>query len=100
VAIASGTPLSTDFCGDFRSTNRLLIVDGAEFPERFLWLYSENDSLCSLPFSRTNFDAFSFARGLGTMIELTRAAGLNGHFIINDLHLWQSAMDKFIAWHL
>jgi len=84
-------------CGDYRSVNRTLFVDGAAFPGPSLWLYGNNDSFYSLAYSRTNFDSFSFAGGLGTMIELTRAPGLNGHFVINDLELWERSMNEFIA---
>jgi dienelactone hydrolase len=84
-------------CGDYRSINRSLFVDGAAFPGSSLWLYGSNDSFFSLAYSRTNFDAFSMAGGLGTMIELTRAQGLNGHFVINDLELWEHDMDDYIA---
>ena len=83
-------------CGDYRSINRTLFVDGAAFPGPSLWLYGGNDSFYSLPYSRTNFDAFSFAGGLGTIVELTRSPGLNGHFIINDLELWEPALDEFL----
>lgn len=84
-------------CGDYRSINRALFVDGAAFPGPSLWLYGMNDSFYSLSYSRTNFDAFSMAGGLGTMIEFTRSPGLNGHFVINDLELWEPAMDEFLA---
>lgn len=84
-------------CGDFQSVNRTLFVEGAMFPGPSLWLYGENDSFYSLAYSRTNFDSFSVAGGLGTMIEFTRAPGLNGHFVLNDLELWERSMDEFIA---
>jgi len=84
-------------CGDYRSVNRSLFVDGAAFPGPSLWLYGVNDSFYSLSHSRTNYNAFSAAGGLGTMLEFTRSPGLNGHFIINDLELWEPAMDEFLA---
>ena len=87
-------------CGDYQSINRTLFVDGAAFPGPSLWLYGENDSFYSLPYSRSNFDAFTRAGGMGSMIELERSPGLNGHFIINDLALWEPALDDFIAQHL
>lgn len=83
-------------CGDHRTINRTLFVDGAAFSGESLWLYGENDSFYSLPYSRSNFDAFSSAGGLGTMLELQRAPGLNGHFIINDSGLWRSHMDQLL----
>ena len=84
-------------CGDYRSINRTLFVDGAAFPGPSLWLYGANDSFYSLSYSRANFDAFTMAGGLGTMLELTRSPELNGHFVINDLELWEPAMDEFLA---
>ena len=83
-------------CGDYRSINRTLFENGAAFGGQSLWLYGANDSFYSLTYSRSNFNAFSLAGGLGTLVELTRAPGLNGHFIINDLALWEPAMDTFL----
>ena len=83
-------------CGDHLTINRALLVDGAAFPGTSLWLYGANDSFYSLPYSRANFDAFTAAGGMGTMIELTRSPGLNGHFIINDLALWAPVLDDFL----
>lgn len=83
-------------CGDHRTINRTLFVDGAAFPGTSLWLYGANDSFYSLPYSRANFDAFTAAGGMGTMIELTRSPGLNGHFIINDLALWAPVLDDYL----
>jgi dienelactone hydrolase len=86
-------------CGDHLTINRTLFVDGAAFPGPSLWLYGANDSFYSLPYSRSNFDAFTLAGGLGAMIELTRSPGLNGHFIINDLELWEPVLDDFLDQH-
>ncbi len=83
-------------CGDHQMINRTLFEDGALFPGTSLWLYGANDSFYSLPYSRSIFDAFSAAGGMGTMIELTRSPGLNGHFIINDMALWAPLLDDFL----
>ena len=87
-------------CGDYQSINRTLFVGGASYPGPSLWLYGENDSFYSLPYSRSNFDAFTQAGGLGSMVEMTRAPGLNGHFVINDLKSWEPVMDEFLEQHL
>ena len=87
-------------CGDYRSINRTLFVNGAAFPGPSLWLYGANDSFYSLTYSRSNFDAFTLAGGLGSMSELTRSPGLNGHFIINDPSLWEPVLDDFLDQHL
>jgi dienelactone hydrolase len=83
-------------CGDYRSVNLSLFVEGAGFPGPTIWLYGANDSFYSLPYSRTNFDAYTVAGGLGEFQEYTRAPGLNGHFLINDPELWDDALDRFI----
>lgn len=84
-------------CGDYRSINRTLFENGAAFSGRSLWLYGTNDSFYSLAYSRTNFDAFSAAGGMGSWFELTRSPGLNGHFIVNDLELWELVMDEYLG---
>ncbi len=83
-------------CGDYRSVNRTLFVSGAGFPGPTLWLYGANDSFYSLSYSRSNFDSYSAAGGLGAFHQFTRAPGLNGHFVVNDPELWASAMDDFL----
>jgi dienelactone hydrolase len=84
-------------CGDHRTINRKLFIDSAAFPGQSLWLYGEDDSFYSLSYSRRNYDAFTAAGGQGTLNELQRAPGLNGHFIINDLELWQDSVDGFLG---
>ena len=84
-------------CGDFRSVNRSLFTAGAAFPGPSLWLYGASDSFYRLSYSRENFDSFSTAGGLGAFHEFTREPGLNGHFLINDLQLWESTMDDFLS---
>jgi len=85
-------------CGDYLVINQSLFVDGAAFPGTSLWLYGANDTFYSLAYSRTNFDAFTYAGGMGTMVELTRAPGLNGHFIINDSDLWSASVANYLVW--
>lgn len=84
-------------CGDFREINRAMFVEGAQFPGASLGLYAANDSFYSLDYSRSNFDSFTVAGGLGDFREFTRAADLNGHFLINDPALWGEAMEDFIS---
>ena len=84
-------------CGDYTSINSSLFSDGAQFPGTSLWLYGANDSFYSLPYSRSNFASFQAAGGMGEFVELRRAAGLNGHFLINDNALWGSAVDAYLS---
>jgi len=84
-------------CGDYRTVNETLFVNGAATPVESLWLYGENDSFYSLDYSRSNFDAFVAAGGLGSLFELTRAPGHNGHFVLNDPESWGPLMNDFLA---
>ena len=84
-------------CGEFAAVNRSLFVDGAAFPGRSLWIYAENDSFYSLGHSRSNFDAFTQAGGVGDFEVFQREAGRNGHFIINDAERWGGTVDAYIA---
>lgn len=84
-------------CGDHLDINRALFESGAGFPGESLWLYGRDDSFYSVDYSRANFEAFTARGGLGEFRVFTRAPGLNGHFLINDLSLWEQAMDQFLA---
>lgn len=84
-------------CGDYLEVNRTLFEAGAAFPDDTLWLYANNDTFYSVAHSRSNFDAFTNAGGLGTFNLYTRAAGLNGHFLTNDPSLWGAAVDAYLT---
>ncbi len=84
-------------CGDHAQINRTLFVDAAAFPGVSHWLYGENDSFYSLPYSRGHFTAFENAGGGGQFYGLDRGAGLNGHFLINDPDVWRSVIDEIIT---
>jgi hypothetical protein len=84
-------------CGDYAAINQALFVAGAAFPGRSLWIYAENDSFYSLGHSRSNFDAFTQAGGVGDFEVFRRDPGLNGHFIINDADRWGSVADAYIS---
>ena len=84
-------------CGDFAAINRTLFVGGAAWPGVSLWLYAENDSFYSIGHSRDNFDAFTAAGGMGDFHVFRRASGRNGHFLVNDLELWEPTVDAYLA---
>lgn len=83
-------------CGDHRDVNRNLFERGASFPGRSLWLYAENDTFYSVPYSRSHFDAFTVLGGMGEFNVYTRAPGFNGHFLLNDPPLWGDAIENFL----
>jgi len=84
-------------CGDFASVNRMLFEQGAAFQGPSIWLYAANDSFYSLGHSQANFAAFTAAGGLGEFRTYTRAAGLNGHFLINDPGLWGADLAAWLG---
>lgn len=83
-------------CGDFAAINRTLFVAAAAWAGTSAWLYGENDSFYSIAHSRSNFDAFTSAGGMGVFHVFRREPGLNGHFVINDLELWQATVDEYL----
>lgn len=83
-------------CGDFADINRTLFVAAAAWPGTSTWLYGENDSFYSISHSRSNFDAFTAAGGMGEFHVFQRESGLNGHFVINDLELWEATVDAYL----
>jgi hypothetical protein len=68
-------------CGDYLDVNRTLFTRAARFPGATIWLYADHDSFYSIAHSRTNFDAYTAAGGLGAFRVHGRAPGLNGHFL-------------------
>lgn len=83
-------------CGDYIDINRTLFVESATFPDDTLWLYANNDSFYTITYSRSNFDAYVNAGGLGLFGVYSRAAGLNGHFLTNDPPLWADDVDAYL----
>jgi len=84
-------------CQDALTVNRQSFVRGGAFAGPTYWLYGDNDSFYSLAHSRGNFDAFVAAGGRGTFRIYTRAAGLHGHFIVNDAPLWSDDLAAFLT---
>lgn len=83
-------------CGDYLEVNRTLFEAGARFPLASAWLYAENDSFYSLRHSRANHAAFIAAGGQGALLVYRRAAGQNGHFLVNDPPLWGADVDAYL----
>lgn len=78
------------------SVNPLLFERAARFPSDTIWMYGENDTFYSMAHSRANFSVFTSTGGKGTFNAYTRAAGLNGHNITNDPHLWTGHLQTFM----
>ena len=78
------------------SVNPLLFERAARFPSVTIWMYGENDTFYSMAHSRGNFAVFTNAGGKGTFNAYTRAAGLNGHNITNDPHLWTGHLQTYM----
>ena len=83
-------------CVDAVAVNRSAFLRGALFERPSLWLYGDNDSFYSLAHSRGGFEAFLAAGGQGSFRTYSRAPGLNGHFIIDELALWTADLDAYL----
>ncbi len=86
-------------CVDAALVNRSTFVRGAAFPIDSLWMYGENDSFYSIAHSRASFDAFVAAGGQAEFQVYRRAAGADGHFIVDDVALWASDVDRYVRAH-
>lgn len=84
-------------CPESTAVNQTLFERGSGFGGESLWIYADNDSFYSTAHSRANYDAFTQAGGVGDFLIFTRAAGLNGHFIINDAEVWGGAVDAYLG---
>lgn len=83
-------------CGDYRVINRTLFAEAGSFGGTSIWFYGLNDTFYGIEHSRSNFEAFSGAGGVGQFHEFQRAPGLNGHFVVNDPALWSGPLNRFI----
>jgi len=87
-------------CVDATTVNRSTFEDAAGQPSPVLWLYGENDPFYSVAHSRTSFDAFLAAGGVGEFHVYRRSsATANGHFIINEPALWGADLEAFLGEH-
>ncbi len=84
-------------CADAGIVNRTALLAGAGFPSPMLWLYGQADSFYSVTHTRAHFEAFLDAGGQGRYFAYQRAAGLDGHFVSNDPHLWQADLEAYLG---
>lgn len=83
-------------CSDGPAVNRALFQRAGRLSASTVWMYGESDTFYSMAHSRGNFAVFTGAGGRGTFHAYARAAGLNGHHIINDPQLWTADLDAFV----
>jgi len=79
-----------------RTINREVFERGARSALPTLWLYADHDPFYSLDHSRSNFDAFIRAGGLGKFHVLPVDDGQNGHHVVSDSPLWGELFEAFI----
>lgn len=83
-------------CGDAARANRTLFASGGAYPKDTLWLYGENDSFYSLPFSRENFAAFKEAGGKGAFHAFTLSERLDGHWVNGVPIFWEDLLIDYL----
>jgi dienelactone hydrolase len=87
----------SDRCPDPGAINTVAFRRGAAAAVPTLWLYGEGDPFYGISHSRSNFDAFVAAGGLGQWVLLKPPSDANGHQIIRTPALWGSAVDTLLA---
>ena len=83
-------PLLTGF-GNGRARRRAW----PKFARPTLWLYGQQDSFYSIEHSRSNFDAFEKAGGIGEFFEFVVPGG-SGHRLTGYPSLWTGAVEKYL----
>lgn len=76
--------------------NRTVFVRGAPSAVSTLWLYADQDPFYGLDHSRSNFDAFTAAGGMGEFHVLPVKPAQDGHGVISDSSLWSDLVDAFV----
>ena len=80
-----------------RAINREVFERGARFKRPTLWLYADHDPYYGLAHSRSNFEAFQQAGGVGDFEVLPVAANRNGHRVIEDSELWSEHLERYVG---
>jgi pimeloyl-ACP methyl ester carboxylesterase len=74
----------------------LLARAGKQFAAPTLWIYGARDSFLTEATTRQFFQAFTDAGGKGEYIFISNHTLDNGHTIVRDLALWESAVDSYL----
>jgi pimeloyl-ACP methyl ester carboxylesterase len=83
-------------CGPASEINRTLFQRGAKWEGPTLWLYGQNDSVYSIGYSRSNFEAFVRAGGHGDFVELD-VPNRDGHELIAHPEQWVGSVEKYVT---
>lgn len=83
-------------CGDAEEVNKKLFRSGGAYPRETLWMYGEDDTFYSLPYSRKNFAAFQNAGGRGTFHEFSVKGENNGHRVNVIPTLWNDLLLTYL----
>ena len=82
-------------CRTAGEINGTLFQRGGKFARPTLWLYGQQDSFYSIEHSRSNFDAFEKAGGIGEFFEFAVPGG-SGHRLTGYPSLWTGAVEKYL----
>jgi pimeloyl-ACP methyl ester carboxylesterase len=82
-------------CRTAGEINGTLFQRGGKFARPTLWLYGQHDSFYSIEHTRSNFDAFEKAGGIGEFFEFAVPGG-SGHRLTGYPSLWTGAVEKYL----
>ena len=85
-----------DVCPQAAQVNTASFRRAAGFLSPMLWLYGENDPYYKISHSKANFDAFVQGGGKGEFKVFNAGSGRNGHAIVSQPDLWDSAVNDYL----
>ncbi len=83
-------------CSNASVINGALSLLGAEFSKPTLWLYGENDPYYTVEHSKSNFQKFVEAGGIGKFVVLEVPDG-SGHQILQRTLEWQKLVGDYMV---
>lgn len=88
---------SGELCKTAREINHNIFKRGGNFKGDTIWLYGQQDPFYSIEHSRSNFNAFKEAGGIGEFYEYKVRGQNNGHWLMFIPPLWQAQLEQYLS---
>ncbi|MEP3196957.1 MAG: alpha/beta hydrolase [Lentilitoribacter sp.] len=88
---------SGELCETAQEINHNIFKRGGDFTGDTLWLYGQQDVFYSIEHSRSNFDAFTEAGGIGEFLDYKIRGENNGHWLMFIPPLWQAQLERYLS---
>lgn len=88
---------SGELCETAQEINHNIFKRGSSFKGKTIWLYGQQDPFYSIEHSRSNFNAFKEAGGLGEFYDYKVHGENNGHGLMFTPPLWQAQLEQYLS---